>query len=170
MGINKQQLRRLQTVYGQLVRRDNSLDASRLCRLQWASGLCQREVASFSELTLDEARHLIDIAQGILGVRVPAKRSVSRDQARRAGLDGRHDGKEFSSVPQIATAEDLARIKRLLEQMDWTQERLASWLASSHSPFSKRSNKSILTSDDANKVWWGLKRIAKGQGTWRKRT
>jgi hypothetical protein len=142
---------------------------SREARIAWASGLVKRPIASFRELTCSEASYLIDGLQGQLGVKAPNQSRPDRAQSRRAGLDGRADGAEFQSAPQMATAGDLARIQRLLERMGWTQERLRLFLESPRSPMARKRDKTIRTTADANKVWWALKRIAQRQGDWEER-
>ncbi|MGO8759325.1 MAG: hypothetical protein ACLQG3_14495 [Terracidiphilus sp.] len=169
MQITKPQLARLQTLYGQLAAREIGLDSGRESRLRWASERLQREVASFSGLSLNEANFLIDSIQQELGVKAAPKKRLKREQARRAGLDGRSDGAEYSAAPQMATSDDLDRIQRLLDQLGWDQDIFRKFLKSARSPLAKRGDKSIRTTSDANKVWWALKRIARKKGIWRKR-
>ena len=169
MRITKPQLARLQTLYGQLAAHEIGVGTDRTARIHWASERLQREIGSFSDLTLDEARFLIDSLQQQLGVKTPPAKRPDRAQARRAGLDGRRDGSEYSAAPQIATAADLARIQRLLDLLGWGEESLRKFLDSSRSPLSKRADKTIRTTADANKVWWALKRIAQQKGLWRKK-
>ena len=125
-------------------------------------------MTSFKDLTADDAGFLIDQIQQTLGVKAPAKKRPSRDQARRAGLDGRKDGQEFKRRSQMATAADLARIQRMLATLEWTEDTFAGFLNSQRSPLARRADKQIRTTNDANKVWWALKRIARQKGLWRK--
>lgn len=167
MNITRAQLGRLQTLYSQLARRDNSLDTSREARLEWASQLCQRKVASFKALTMSEARHLIDSAQGVLGVRVPPhKRPANFHDARRAGLDGRHDGQEFANQPQIASAADLATIQSYYTRLGWDRTRFDAWLHSDRSPLRGKADAQIRTAADANRVRWALKGMLVHAGLW----
>ena len=169
MQITKPQLARLQVLYGQLAAHEIGLSSDRASRIRWASERLQREIVSFKTLSLDEAKFLIDSIQQQLGVKVPPRKRPGAAQARRAGLDGRADGAEYSEAPQMATADDLARIQRLLDQLGWQQETFRKFLDSARSPLAKRSDKSIRTTADANKVWWALKRIAQRKGIWRKK-
>ena len=175
MKITPAQLGRLQTLFAQLVRHDIGMDGSREGRIAWAIERTGRKLASFSDLTCSEATYLIDGIQGHLGVKAPTssrtgarKPRLDRDQARRAGLDGRKDGEEFKSSPQMVTPADLARIQNLLDQLGWTQVTLTTLLNSARSPLTSRADKTIRTTADANKVWWALKRIAQSKGIWRK--
>jgi hypothetical protein len=169
MLITKPQLGRLQTLYSQLAAHEIGVGTSREERIRWATERLGKPVESFKALTGNDAGFLIDSIQSALGVKAPLKKRPNREQARRAGLDGRKDGLEFAASPQIATADDLARIERMLEQLGWTQERFRNFLASTRSPFAKRSDKAIRTTADANKAWWALKRMARGAGIWRKK-
>lgn len=169
MQITKPQLARLQVLYGQLAAHEIGLSSDRVSRLRWASERLQREIASFKDLSLDDARFLIDSLQQQLGVKAPVVKRPGAAQARRAGLDGRADGAEYSATPQIATSEDLARIQRLLDQLGWQQETFHKFLDSARSPLARRADKTIRTTADANKVWWALKRIARRKGIWRQK-
>jgi hypothetical protein len=169
MQITKPQLARLQVLYGQLAAHEIGLSSDRESRIRWASERLQREIASFKDLSLDEANFLIDGIQQQLGLKAPPVKRLKRDQARRAGLDGRADGAEYSAAPQMATAEDLARIQHMLDQLAWSQDTFRKFLDSARSPLAKRADKSIRTTADANKVWWALKRIARQKGIWRKK-
>jgi PAS domain-containing protein len=104
-----------------------------------------------------------------LNVKAPAKHRLDRDQARRAGLDGRKDGAEFACTPQLVTAQDIALIRALCERLEWTEDRLRGFLESTRSPLAKRADKAIRTTRDANKVIWALKRIARRSGVWKER-
>jgi hypothetical protein len=168
MNITKAQLGRLQTLYAQLVSREIGMDSSREGRLVWATERVGRKIRSFSDLTVQEATGMIDGLQGFLGTHVPYKGRPDRYQARRAGLDGRADGKEFTAAPQLVRAEDTARIQRLLAELGWSQETFQTFLNSTRSPLAHRADKVIRTTADANKVWWALKNIAKSKGVWRK--
>jgi hypothetical protein len=168
MQITKPQLARLQTLYGQLARHEIGVGTSREARIAWASELLHKRVSSFSDLTIEDAGWLIDQLQKHLGVEAPLKHRPDRDQARRAGLDGRKDGAEFAAAPQMATAQDLRRIQAMIAQLGWSHETYANFLASQRSPLAKRADKQIRTTSDANKVWWALKRIAQQKGVWRK--
>ena len=166
--INPRQLKRLQTLYGQLA--THSLEgSSREARLRWASEQAGREIGSFSALTFDEGQRMIDGLQGQLGVKEPARKRPSRDQARRAGLDGRKDGQEFAQAPQVATAADLEVIASYYMRLGWSQAQFDGWLRSNHSPLGRRANPEIRTVADANRVRWALKGMLEQKGLWVKR-
>jgi hypothetical protein len=101
-AITKNLLRRLQTLYGQLAR-------------HWASEQTGRAIASFSDLTFEESKTLIDGLQGQLGVRAPLRkrRRLSRDAAQRAGTEGRR-GNTSNDVTMAGPAE-FARINYALD-------------------------------------------------------
>ena len=168
MQITKAQLGRLQTLFSQMASREIGMDGSREGRMMWATERTGRKISSFRDLTCSEASYLIDGIQGHLGVKAPVVGRPGRDQARRAGLDGRKDGKEFDTAPQMVLPGDMARIQRLLDELGWTHDSLVIFLNSQRSPLAKRADKSIRTTNDANKVWWALKRIAQSKGLWRK--
>lgn len=160
--ISKGQLKRLQVLYSQLARHtDQSND--RAARIAWAAQLVGRPIASFSDLTGSDARHLIDTLQGQLGVNVPAQRPrrgrprLGRDAAHKAGTEGRR-GNSSNEITLAGPAE-FARIEYMLDQLGWNQAQLTGWLSSPRSPLNK-SNPVIRTLGDANKVWWALKRMA----------
>jgi hypothetical protein len=167
MQITKPQLGRLQTLYGQLADREIGVSKDRQSRIDWATERLHKPVTSFKDLSGDDAGFLIDSIQSQLGVKIPPRKRPSRDQARRAGLDGRADGAEFANAPQLATSADLARIRNMLEQLGWNEAALDKFKGSSRWPL--RGNKTIRTTSDANKVWWALKRIAQSKGIWRQR-
>jgi hypothetical protein len=166
MQITKPQLGRLQTLYAQFARREIGVGVSRAARIAWATERLHKSVSSFSDLTVEDAGWLIDQLQQQLGIKVPAKHRPDRDQARRAGLDGRKDGAEFANAPQLATSADIARIQNLISQLGWSAETYHSFLASARSPL--QHGRTIRTTAEANKVWWALKRIAQQKGVWRK--
>jgi len=79
--------------------------------------------SSFKDLTFEDAGWLIDQLQTHLGVKPPpSPQSPRRDQARRAGLDGRKDGQEFASAPQMASAADLATIEDYYSRLGWAAQ------------------------------------------------
>lgn len=165
--VTRTQLRRLQTLYGQLAAHAQE-GADRASRLQWASELTGRRIGSFSDLTLDEAKRLIDGLQGQLGVKAPARKNkrLDRDAARRAGTEGRRGSSNAQTT--LVSAADLARIQYALDLIGWTQAQLDAWLRSPRSPLGSRANPSIRTLADANHVWWALKGMAVSRGLWKK--
>jgi len=168
MPITKPQLGRLQTLYAQLAHREIGVGTGREDRLRWATERLRKPVSSFSNLSIEDAGFLIESLQKYLGVKAPLKTRPRRAQARRAGLDGRKDGQEFADAPQLVTSADQARIRRLLDLLEWSEDTFRTFLESGRSPLAKRADKQIRTTADANKVWWALKRIAQAKGLWRK--
>lgn len=165
--ITSNQMRRLQTLYGQLAAHaieGNNRDS----RLQWASDQVGRRVESFRDLTVDEARRLIDGLQGELGVRAPLQKRLDRDAAHRAGTDGRRVSSS-KAQPQMVSAVDLAVIEDYYTRLGWTRAQLDSWLSSSRSPLSNRARPAIATLADANRVRWALKGMLKQRGLWREK-
>jgi len=69
-GITRDQLKRLQTLWGKYTRHEGFTPARfvRLQRLAWASAQLKREVDTFSQLTLNEASTLINLLQTELGI------------------------------------------------------------------------------------------------------
>lgn len=166
MKITNSQMRRLQTLYGQLAA--HAIEGNdRESRLRWATDQVGRAIASFKDLTADEAHRLIDGLQGQLGVKAPAKprRRLSSDAAHRAGTDGRHDAD--NAQPQMVSAEDLAVIEDFYARLGWTRAQFDAWLASPRSPLKKRARPVITTLADANRVRWALKGMLQRQGLWR---
>jgi hypothetical protein len=171
MPLTKPQLGRLQVLYSQLAAREIGVETDRQSRLNWASERLHKQISSFKDLSGADAGFLIDSLQGELGVKAPARprKRLDRAQARRAGLDGRKDGGEFTAASQMATSGDLARIEALLYDLGWDQAGLMRFLDSPRSPFKRRADKAIRTTSDANQVWWALKNIARQKGVWRKK-
>jgi hypothetical protein len=165
--ITRDQLKRLQTLWGQYARKASWDDAGREQRLSWASAIAKRAITSFNDLTLSEASSLINLLQAELGIKEssPAVRKrrlrsriKDRDLARAAGTEGRRGQRDTFT---IASAEDVAMIDAQLDAMAWTRVRLDALLNSSSSPLGRRGNPEIRTVGDVNRVLWALKRIAK---------
>lgn len=165
--ISTPQLKRLQTLWGQYASRTILKSDSRDERLSWASGVVNRTIASFKELTLAEASTLINLLQSELGIAEtsPARgqrryRSAikDRDRARAAGTEGRKGSRDSLT---IATAEDISMIDVQLNLMGWTRARLDALLSSPSSPLGRRSNPELRTLKDVNRVFWALKKIAR---------
>lgn len=163
------QIAKVQVVFNQMASREMGMQKTREARLQWASELLQRKVESFSSLTRSEAIHLIDQAQGVIGIEYVAPKPRTREQARRAGLDGRKDvDHEFADAPQIVGDKDMELVFSLRDRLGMTDERFRAWLASPRSPFATRESKDIKTKADANQVRWALKRMLQRAGKWDK--
>lgn len=156
--ISKPQLRRLQVLYGQYVR--HSLDAAptREGRIAWASSRIGRPIDSFSDLTLDEGKKLIDGLQSALGVKLPSKtprRRWNRRDAQKAGTEGRHD--QAHDETTLVGDRDIRRIQRELDRLGWDQARLDAFLASPRGPNGRSTL--IRTLGEANRVYWALKHM-----------
>jgi hypothetical protein len=165
--ISKAQLQRLQVLYSQLCRHTDQATA-REERLHWASSLIERPIASFRDLTANDARHLIDSLQGQLGVKAPPKRRLNRDAAHRAGVDGRRNS-PYAQQPQMVSAEDLAVIDDYISRLGWDRSRFDAWLQSPRTPLPNRARPVIATLADANRVRWALKRMLQRAGLWEER-
>lgn len=169
MPISKRQLVRLQTLYSQLARHEVGVNVSREARLAWASEHLHKPVTSFGNLTPGEAGFLIDCIQEFLGFKAPVKHRPNRTQARRAGLDGRKDGQEFASTPQLASDADLASIQEYYSRLRWNRAQFDAWLRSPRSPLKHKSSPVIVTVADANRVRWALKGMLQFAGMWEDR-
>jgi hypothetical protein len=159
MNITPPQLRRLQVLYGQFEAHTLDVDRGRGARLNWASQRLGRVVDSFSNISIDEGRKLIDTLQGVMNVKAPSKtprKRMQRKQAEKAGTEGRRD--QIHNETTLASAEDFAAIQNHLARLGWDQSRLDKFLLSSRSPLKGRTQ--IRTLGDANKVRWALKHIA----------
>jgi len=162
-------MKRLQTLYGKLCAHTDQPN-KREARLGWASALVMRPIASFKDLTRDDARHLIDTLQGQLGIpeTQPRRRQrLGRDAARKAGTEGRR-GYESKEITMAGPAE-IARIQHVMDLIGWDQAQLESWLHSPHSPLRNKAAGQIRSLADANRVWWALKGMAVAQGKWQDR-
>jgi hypothetical protein len=163
--ITPAQMKRLQVLYGQLARHTQE-GVDRASRLAWASQLVRRPIVSFKELTLADARHLIDTIQGQLGIKTPARprHRLDRQTAKKAGTEGRRG--QVSNETTLAGPSEFARIRYVLDLIGWSQAQLDSWLHSPRSPLSHKATPSIRTLGDANRVYWALKGMATAQGKW----
>ena len=175
MRISKRQLGRLQTLYAAFARREIGMSDSREERLSWASSRLQRPVTSFSALTSSDANFLIDGLQEALGILASTRprphpySRLDRDQARRAGIDGRSDGQEFAAAPQLASAADLEVIESYYHRLDWSRDQFDAWLRSPRSPLKHKAAPTIATLADANRVRWALKQMLIRAGKWQQR-
>jgi hypothetical protein len=171
---NHAQIVALQTLFSAWHSRSIS-DAgdARVARLSWASTQLGRDVDSFSNLTGDEARQLIDVLKQSLGqplTRQPQSwnRVRTRDRAQEAGTAGRKGAR--SAVIHLASADDLARIDEALQRLGWTKERFEGWLKSGSSPLKKKDGVFVIrTVAEANRVWWALKAMMIRGGVWKRK-
>jgi hypothetical protein len=160
----------LQALYSQWQKHSLSHEGdARIARLAWASECAGRPVSSFSDLSFDEARQLIDVLKGSLGQ--PANQSPnawrrikSRDRAQAAGTSGRR-GSE-SSVIQMASPDDLARVDELVRRLGWTPGQFDAWLKSPRSPLGSTDQVVIRTATQANRIYWALKAMLRRSGRW----
>jgi hypothetical protein len=158
MNISKPALRRLQVLYGQYEAHSLDCGPRREGRLAWASQQTGRTITSFSNLTVEEGIRLIDGLQRAVGHKVPSKtprRRMGRTQAEKAGTEGRRD--QIHDETTMVSPADLERIRKQLDRLGWDQAGLEHFLRSPKSPTQGRVQ--ILTLRDANRVYWGLKRI-----------
>jgi len=136
-----------------------SKEYQRNLRLGWvARRLGLEELASFKDLTPEQLDQAIDAIQAELPADlVKRRRRRSREEARSMGRAGRRGYEE--KVVRPASADDLARIRELLAQLGWSQERFEGFLRSRSGPLGGRMQ--IRTQADSNKVKWALKGILK---------
>lgn len=140
------------------------VDASpRVKRIASASAVVGRTIASFSELTSDEAGVLIDALKKALGQKVTPPRSSrrpDRDQARAYGIAGRsdNDSKEIRMVDDAT----LELMDNLRAKLGWSQGRLDAFLKSNSSPV---RGGAIRTLNQANRVIWALKNMMRRAGS-----
>lgn len=148
------QMRRLQTLWGLFCARARLDAKDREARLGWVAGAIGRQIGSFRELSLVEARDAIRALQKHLPDELVRCR-VTRDLARAYGTAGRRtkDGKSKIEI-RMADAATLALIARLRDELGWSRERLDAFLRSAKSP---TRGKMIRTLDQANRVIWVLK-------------
>jgi hypothetical protein len=171
--VNRAQLGALQVLYMKWSAAGFAPDQdehARTTRLAWASENVGRSVSSFSDLTRDEARRLIDLLKTFLGQKLtrpssPWRRIRERIPAQLAGTAGRKG--IDSALVQLSSADDLARIAEVLERLGWDEERCQKWLLSARSPL-RGSDRMIRTLADANRVYWALKAMVVRCGRWEK--
>ena len=169
-SVTGDQMRALQTLYSQWQRHSLEIgEDPRVARLAWASCNTGREINSFTDLTLDEARFLIDVLKGALGQPLgeapqPWRRINSRERAQAAGTAGRRQ----EAVPfiQMASPDDLARVDELIYRLGWTREQFNTWLKSPRSPLGSNDHVVIRTAAQANKIYWALKAMLVRNGRW----
>lgn len=164
--ISPEQLKRLQTLYSQFAAASTDpRTRSREERLLWASLIVGRQVESFSELTVEEAKRAIDSLQKTLGPKRKKPR-MDRERALRHGKDGRYDS-TFQDAPQMAEGFDLEVIESYYARLGWSRETFDNWLRSPRSPLGRnKSQPRITTVAQANKVRWALKRMLQQKGLW----
>ncbi len=169
-SISREQLKRLQTMYSQLVKvACDPRVGTREHRLLWAALLVNRVVGSFTELTTDEAKTLIDwLKEHLPQEKRRPRKPMDRDRALRHGIDGRYDS-SFENRPQMAEAYDIEQIAGYYDRLGWSRETFESWLRSPRSPLGRRGQPTIRTVADANMVRWALKRMLQRKGLWQEK-
>jgi hypothetical protein len=157
--ITDPQRTRLQTLYSQWERHGLECPGpKREQRIAWAAAEVKRPIASFSALTLDEGKHLIDLLQHAVGRKFPAKkkkRVQTTREGEKKGTEGRHD--QIHAETTLAGPGEFEMIQRDLTRLGWDQARLAAFLRSPRGPLQGRET--IRTLGDANQVHWALKNI-----------
>ena len=152
--ISGRQLRALQSLCARVFRTEVD---PRIARLDWASAQLGHIVTSFSDLSFSDADRLIGELKQSLGQADTPRRRLSGEAATALGTHGRRG--KVVEIAVMASPTDLAVIGDLRERLGWTQERFESWLRSRSSPLRSRSDITIRTLADANRVRWGLKNI-----------
>jgi hypothetical protein len=166
-SISRQQLKRLQTLYSQFAAASpDPRTRTREERLLWASLVIGRQVASFSELTDDEAKTAIAQLEKDVPQKKRRRKPMDREQGERHAKDGRHDGEKFTPSPQIASAIDLENIEKYYHRLGWDRDAFDRWLRSPRSPLGRRSQPKIVTVAQANRVRWALKKMLQDKGLW----
>jgi len=161
---------RLQILYGQYAARSFDVGTRREDRMAWATEVLGRAVDSFSNLTADEGKQLIDHLQAILSIQqtLPAKRQrMSKRDAQKHGTEGRRD-QLHDETTMVDGSEPIFRLIQMqMTQLGMDEERLKRFLRSSYGPNNGRDT--IRTLGDANRVWWALKRQVAYQDKTRKK-
>jgi hypothetical protein len=168
------QQKRLQVLYGQFARHSIGVGADRAARIAWASEQLGHSVASFSELSKDDATRLIDTLQGGLGIAPTKKARRPRRNDQAAGTEGRKA--VAAKTVTLATAEDVERIQNALTRLGWSQAQYEGWLRSPRSPLARKVGKDRIAPSDitlrtrfeTNRVWWALKGMLVQRGLWKK--
>jgi len=169
--VSRAQLGALQVLYSKWSAAGFASDQdehARSARLVWASENVGRSVSSFSDLTRDEARRLIDLLKTFLGQKLtrpsnPWRRIREHIPAQQAGMAGRKG--IDSTLVQLSSTDDLARIGELLERLEWSEEHYRKWLLSARSAL-PGSDGTIRTLAEANRVYWALKAMVVRCGRW----
>ncbi len=168
--ISAEQLRRLQTLYSQFAAASGDARVrSRQERLLWASFVVGHQVASFSDLTSEEAATAIErLSKDVPARKRRPRKPMDQDRALRHGTDGRYDS-TFDNAPKLAEAYDLEQIEGYYHRLGWSRETFDAWLRSPRSPLGRRAQPKIFTVAHANRVRWALKRILQKRGLWEER-
>lgn len=155
-NISKPQLRALQSLWAAFAKRDIVEGDPREARLAAVGKIVGREIRSFSNLSQQEARQAIDALKKSIGQR-PGRR-MDRDRAQALGTEGRRGRRDTHT---IASAEDFARLQNALDDLGWDHSRLDAWLRSPSSPLgvARRSDPTLRTQGDINRVCWPLERM-----------
>jgi hypothetical protein len=150
---------RLQILCGQYARRSFDVENVRASRLQWASEVLGHPVESFSRLTTEEGKRLIDNLQAVLGVAetAPTRRRMSKREAQKLGTEGRGDQMHDESTLLDGTESIFTKIRSDMTALGWNESRLRLFLRSSRGPNNGRET--IRTLSEANKVHWALKNL-----------
>lgn len=161
---------RLQILYGQYAARSFDVGTSREDRMAWATEVLGREVESFSKLSADEGKQLIDHLQAILGIEQtlpPKRRRMSKRNAQKHGTEGRRDQLHDETTMVDGTEQLFRKIQGQMTLLGMDNDGLKRFLRSTHGPNNGRDT--IRTLGEANRVWWALKRQVSYQEKTRKR-
>jgi hypothetical protein len=169
MGIGKisaEQLKKLQTLYSQFAARSgDARTRTREERLLWASIVCNRDVASFGELTRKEAKKCIDTLQQA-GAKAPDSPAQHNGTAEAVPLQGSSEPDTTEPPSEDGEANSGLAMDQERARLGWSVEMFASWLRSPRSPLGNRSQPQIRTVAEANRVRWALMRMLKRRGLW----
>jgi hypothetical protein len=168
--ISNPQRTRLQILYGQYAARSFDVEKPRDARLAWATETLGRPVLSFSKLTGDEGKQLIDHLQAVLGLAETApsrRRRISKRDAQKLGTEGRADQIHDETTMVDGSEPIFTKIRQSMTVLGWDESRLKAFLRSSRGPNNGRDT--IRTLGEANKVHWALKNVVAYQEKTRKR-
>ncbi|MGC1188368.1 MAG: hypothetical protein WA871_13355 [Candidatus Acidiferrales bacterium] len=153
--ITKLQVVRLQTLWSLLCRR-TAIQNDRAARLAWVSGLVDRAVASFKELSQTEAERAMGALEAQLPTELVTHARPGRRRAHEIGTAGRR-GRQSSAIA-LPDAKSWDRLSNAMGALGWTREKLDAFL---RSPFSPTHGHAIRTLADLNRVHWALKKMLK---------
>lgn len=154
--ISKPQLKRLQTLWGLIWGRFGTPEGDkRAGRLAWLTAKLGREVESAKELTKAEAKLALEEMAKCLPAELLYRR---RGAWRAAGTAGRKGARWRGGEAVLVSRQSLELLGTLKTALGWNDDRLAAFVRRQ-----LRGRQAIRTEADANKVIWGMKRMARAE-------
>lgn len=150
--ITKLQLRCLQTLWSVKMRAAgiSSADDSRDMRHQYIEVATAGRAKSATELSFPDARRVIDMLSR-------EQQGLQIDNAEVAQAAGTHGRRGFQSAHEVMVGEPQVRLLRQVQlRLGWDYARLDAFIERQLG-----QGREIRTMADFNRVYWGLKRIAK---------